>query len=204
MKSVSTASWSHWKQTCISPTAGQILRMWIWERRKEISTQFTVNPIEVIWISYSFLWPSADFLHMSAAAAAKSLQSCLTLCDPLDGSPPGSAVPGIPQARTLEWVAISFSNSWKWKVKVKLLSCVWLFITPWTAVYQAPPSMGFSRQEYWSGLPLPSPCMSAESSMNLGCGLRRDQEAISEVLATLSWEAQNSWMGRAWPVVEAL
>ena len=90
----------------------------------------------------------------AAAAAAKSLQSCLILCDPIDGSPPGSPVPGILQARTLEWVAISFSNAWKWKVKVKLLSCVWLFATPWTAVYQAPPSMGFSRQEYWSGVPL--------------------------------------------------
>ena len=88
---------------------------------------------------------------MNAAAATKSLQSCLTLCDPIDGSPPGSAVPGILQARTLEWVAISFSNAWKWKVKVKSLSRVRLFATPWTAAYQAPPSMGFSRQEYWSG-----------------------------------------------------
>ena len=89
--------------------------------------------------------------------AAKSLQSCLTLYDPIDGSPPGSAVPGILQARTLEWVAISFSNAWKWKVRVKSLSWVWLFGTPWTAAHQAPPSMGFSRQEYWSGVPLPSP-----------------------------------------------
>ena len=78
------------------------------------------------------------------ATAAKSLQSCLILCDSIDGSPPGSPVPGILQARTLEWVAISFSNAWKWKVKVKSLSRVWLFATPWTAAYQAPPSMGFS------------------------------------------------------------
>ena len=92
-----------------------------------------------------------------AAAAAKSLQLCPTLCDPVDGSPPGSPVPGILQARTLEWVAISFSNAWKWKVKVKPLSCVWLLATPRTAAHQAPPSMGFSRQEYWSGVPLPSP-----------------------------------------------
>ena len=92
-----------------------------------------------------------------AAAAAKSLQSCPTLCDPIDSSPPGSAIPGILQARTLEWIAISFSNAWKWKVKVKSLSHVRLFATPWTAAYQAPPSMGFSRQEYWSGVPLPSP-----------------------------------------------
>ena len=96
----------------------------------------------------------------AAAAAAKSLQSCPTLCDPIDGSPPGSPVPGILQARTLEWLAISFSNAWKWKVKVKSLSHVQLLVTPWTAAYQAPPSMGFSRQEYWSGVPLPSPCYS--------------------------------------------
>ena len=91
------------------------------------------------------------------AAAAKSPQSCPTLCDPIDGSPTGSTVPGILQARTLEWVAISFSNAWKWKVKVKSLSPVRLLATPWTIAYQAPPSMGFSRHEYWSGLPLPSP-----------------------------------------------
>ena len=90
-------------------------------------------------------------------AAAKLLQSCLTLCDPIDSSPPGSPVPGILQARTLEWVAISFSNMWKWKVKVKLLSHIWLIATPWTAAHQAPPSMGFSRQGYCSGMPLPSP-----------------------------------------------
>ena len=90
-------------------------------------------------------------------AAAEPLQSCPTLCNPIDGSPPGSPVPGILQARTLEWVAISFSNAWKWEVKVKLLSHIWLLATPWTAAHQAPPSMGFSRQEYWSGVPLPSP-----------------------------------------------
>ena len=89
--------------------------------------------------------------------AAKSLQSCPTLCDPIDRSPPGSPDPGILQARTLEWVAISFSNAWKWKVKGKSLSRVQLLATPWTIAYQAPPSMGFSRQEYWSGVSLPSP-----------------------------------------------
>ena len=93
----------------------------------------------------------------AAAAAAKSLQSCPTLCNPVDGSPPGSPVPGILKARTLEWVVISFSNAWKWKVKVKSLSRVRLLATTWTAAYHAPPSMGFSRQEYWSGVPLPSP-----------------------------------------------
>ena len=91
-----------------------------------------------------------------AAAAAKSLQSCPTLCDPIDSSASGSAVPGILQARSLEWVAISFSIAWKWKVKVKSLSRIRLVATPWTVAHQAPPSMGFSSQEYWSGLPLPS------------------------------------------------
>ena len=90
-------------------------------------------------------------------AAAKSLQSCPTLCDPMDCSLPGFSVHGILQARTLEWVTISFSNAWKWKVKVKSLSCVRHVATPWTAAYQAPSSMGFSMQQYWSGVPLPSP-----------------------------------------------
>ena len=103
--------------------------------------------------------PGTEPLFPAAAAAAKSLQSCLTLCDPIDGSPPGSPIPGILQARTLEWVAISFSNAWKWKVKGKSLSRVRLLGTPCTAAYQVPPSMGFSRQEYRSGVPLPSPCL---------------------------------------------
>ena len=89
--------------------------------------------------------------------AAESLQSYLTLCNPIDGSLPGPPVRGILQARTLEWVAISLSNAWKWKVKVKSLSRVQLLATPWTAAHQAPLSMGFSRQEHWSGVPLPSP-----------------------------------------------
>ena len=91
------------------------------------------------------------------AAAAKSCQSCPTLCDPIDSSPTDSSVPGILQGRTLEWVTISFSNARKWKVKGKSLNCVRLLATPWTVAYQAPPSMGFSRQEYWSGVPLPYP-----------------------------------------------
>ena len=90
-----------------------------------------------------------------AAAAAKSLQSCTTLCNPLDSVPPGSPVPGILQAGTLEWVAMSFSNAWK--VKVKSPSWVRLLATPWTAAHQAPPSTGFSSQEYWNGMLLPSP-----------------------------------------------
>ena len=110
-------------------------------------------------VVFGYCWEMFNYgfvMHSAAAAAAKLLQTCPTLCDPIDGSPPGSPIPGILQARTLEWVAISFSNAWKWKVKVKSLSCVRLLATPWTAAYQAPPSMGFSRQEYWSGVPLPS------------------------------------------------
>ena len=101
-----------------------------------------------------YLWESS---YGVAAAAANLLQSCLTLCDPIDSSPPGSSVPGILQARILEHVASPFSNAWEWKVKVKSPSRVRLFETPWTVAYQAPPSMGFSRREYWSGLPFPSP-----------------------------------------------
>ena len=97
-----------------------------------------------------------DYQRTNPAAAATSLQLCPTLCDPIDGSPPGSAVTGTLQARTLECVAISFSKAWKWKVKVKSLSRVRLFVTPWAVAYQAPPLMGFARQEYWSRLPLPS------------------------------------------------
>ena len=107
----------------------------------------------------------AGGLPLSHAAAAKSLQSCPTLCDPIDGSPSGSPVPGILQARTLERVAISFSNAWQWKVKVKSLSCVRLLASPWTAAFQAPLSMGFSRQEYWHGVPSPSPLSHGGSSI---------------------------------------
>ena len=103
----------------------------------------------------------------TAAAAAKSLRSCLTLCNPIDGSPTGSTIPGILQAIILEWGAISFSNAWKWKVKVKSLSRVQLLATPWTAAYQAPPSMGFSRQEYWSRVPFPSLAISTEHYPNV-------------------------------------
>ena len=115
--------------------------------RKEIwEIQF---PVQTAW-----QWNNPTQGDTAAAAAAKSLQSCPTPCDPIDSSPPGSPVPGILQARTLEWVAISFSNAWKWNVKVKSLSRVRLLVTLWTTAYQAPPPMGFSRQEYWSGVPL--------------------------------------------------
>ena len=108
-------------------------------------------------------WEASEY---SAAAAAKSLQLCPTLCDPIDGSPPGSPVSGILQVRTLEWVAISFSKAWKWKLKVKSVSHVRLLATPWTAAYPAPPSMGFSRLEYWSGVPLPSLSEYSDHSQN--------------------------------------
>ena len=113
------------------------------------------------WCRASLLIQNTTSIHPERkdkrqVAAAKSLQSCPTLCDPIDSSPPGSPIPGILQARTLEWVAIS-SDAWKWKVEVKWLSHVRLLATPLTAAHQAPPSIEFSRQEYWSGLPLPSP-----------------------------------------------
>ena len=115
------------------------------------------------WVSHIVsrcftIWATRKVLektYATAAAAAKSLQSFPTLY--IDGSPPGSPVPGILQERTLEWVAISFSNAWKWKVKVKSPSRVRLFSIPWTTAYQAPPFMRFSRQEYWSGVPSRSP-----------------------------------------------
>ena len=120
------------------------------------------------------------FVPSAAATAAKSLQSCPTLCDSIDGHPPGSPVPGILQARILEWVAISFSNAWKWKVKVKLFSHVRLLAIPWTAAYQAPPSMRSSRQEYWSGLPLPSPSSCQLSLIQSNFCLTRQHSQLRE------------------------
>ena len=128
---------------------------WFWLRLPMFPGSGYLFPFQVgeVFSSYVFryvLWPLLS-LSSPSAAAAKSLPSCPTLCDPIDGSPPGSPIPGILQARTLEWVAIPFSNAWKWKVKVKLLSHVQLLATSWTAAHQAPLPMGFSRQEYWSG-----------------------------------------------------
>ena len=121
-----------------------------------------------------------------SAAAAKSLQSCPTLCDPIDGSPPGSPVPGILQARTLDWVAISFSNSWKWKVRS--LSRIRLLVTPCTAAYQAPLSMGFSRQEYSSGVPLPS------SNSSWAISILKD-----DAVKVLHSICQQIWKTQQWP-----
>ena len=136
----------------VYPTWLPVLKSWpvfVSSKMKiDLITQFKSFLIQ--WLSnfselHLTLWPSV-YLRACIAATAKSLQLCPTLCDPIHGSPPGSPVPGILQARTLEWVAISFSNAWKWKVKVKPLGYVQPLATPWTAAYQAPPSMGFSRQ----------------------------------------------------------
>ena len=121
------------------------------------SIYLSLNEVKSILSRPRVVFVMTYFTETPVVVAAKSLQSCPTLCDPLDGNPPGSSVPGILQARTLEWVAISISKAWKWKVKAKSLSHVRLPATPWTIAHQAPPSMGFSRQEHWSGLPLPSP-----------------------------------------------
>ena len=140
--------------------------------------------------------PKSDWLYslqpkiekLYAAAVAKLLQSCPTLCDPIDGSAPGSPVPGILQARTLEWVAISFSSAWKWKVKVKLLSRVWLLATAWTAAHQVPLPMGFSRQEYWSGVPSPSLGEALYSQQ------KQDQELTgAQITNSLLWNSDLSW-----------
>ena len=151
----------HWSATVFGPCRHLNLGLSIWET-------ILPEPWEINFCCLSetqhvvFCYSSPNRLRHAVfhpqplppprAAAAKPLQSCPTLCNPRDGSPPGSPIPVVLQARTLEWVALSFSNAWKWKVKVKSLSRVWLLATPWTAAYQAPPSMGFSRQEYWSPL----------------------------------------------------
>ena len=135
-------------QTVKNPPAIQETRVWSLGQEDSLEMGLATPSSILAW---RISWVKSGRLH-SAAAAAKSLQSCLNLWDPTDGSPPGCPVPGILQARTLEWVAISFSNAWKWKVEVKSLSRVRPSATPWIAAFQAPPSMGFSRQEYWSGV----------------------------------------------------
>ena len=129
------------------------------ESSREILQKKKERKKSIIWSSNPMgIYPKKTIILKDiAAAAAKSPQSCRTLCNPIEGSPLGSSVPGILQARTLEWVSISFSNAWNWKVKVKSLRRAWLLATPWTGAHQAPPSMGFSRQECWSEVPLPSP-----------------------------------------------
>ena len=129
---------------------------WHWET-------VAVSLFCICFLLSCYFW---EDLSSCLAAAAKSLQSCLTLCDPIDGSPSGSPVPGILQARTLEWIAIFFSQAWKWKWSHSVVSDL---VTPWTAAHQAPPSMGFSRQEYWSGVPLPSPNICLAASLFSHC-----------------------------------
>ena len=129
-------------------------------------------------------------------AAAKSLQSCSTLCEPIDGSPPGSPVPEILQTRTLEWVAISFSNAWKWKLKVKVLSHVQLLATPWSAAHQAPPSMGFSRQEYWSGVPL-SPPLEQWVDANNWDRIRFGIRVVSLLWGYVGFEVPDNYLGES-------
>ena len=124
----------------------------------ECSYLHTPIPLKISYLPK--LVDTSFLLSLAAAAATKSLLSYPTLCDPIDGSLPGSPIPGILQARTLQWVAISLSHEGKWKVKVKSLSRVRLFMTPWTAAHQAPLPVGFSTPEYWSGVPLPSPLLS--------------------------------------------
>ena len=137
-----------WKDICTTMFNASLVTAKVWKQSKHPSIEEWIKMwymhrmeyYSVIKNELLLLLITQMVIEGIAAAAAKSLQSCPTLCDP---------VPGILQARTLDWVAISFSNASKWKVKVKLLSHVWLFVTPWTAAYQAPLSMGFSRQEYW-------------------------------------------------------
>ena len=167
--------WHHWLNGCEFEQApgdgegrGSLVCYSLWDWKELGTTERLNNSNHSLTVSIS-MWLDQSTVCLTynndiikiplhrGAAAAKSLQSCLTLCDPIDGRPPGSSVPGILQARIMEWADISCSNAWKWKVKMKLLGCVRLFMTPWTVAHQALPSMGFSRQEYWSGLPCPSP-----------------------------------------------
>ena len=165
-----------WKQPKC-PLTGEWIKKMLYIYTMEYYSTIKMNEImlfEETWVDLEIIILSKvsqkekDKYHMIFlhAAAAMSLQLCPTLCNPIDSSPSGSTIPGILQARTLEWVAISVSNAWKWKVKVKSLSRVWLFATPWTAAYQAPPSMGFSRQEFWSGVPLPFPILTCRIFKN--------------------------------------
>ena len=147
-------------RNCYGPNVCILLRIVCWNPNPTTWWYLEVRPLDIV---------RCRWIQEDAAKSAKSLQLCPTLCDPIDASPPGSPVPGILQARTLEWVAISFSNEWKWKAKVTSLSRVQLLATPWTAAHQPPPSMGFSRQEYWSGVPLPSPVKRADLGNSANC-----------------------------------
>ena len=148
--------------------------------------------------AFLFCYPAYLTYMQSAVAAAKSLQSCPTLCNPTEGSPPGSPIPGTLQARTMECVAISFSNAWQWKVKVKSLCRVWLLGTPWTAAYQAPPSVGFSRQDYWSGVPVPSPYMQSTGCEMPGRMKHKLESWLLGEISTTSDMQMTPLYGRKW------
>ena len=142
----------------------QVIKRWIEKALRVLSRKDVgKKSLHIIVNFYTMKQTIFPEKHSRSPAAAKL---CLSLCYPIDGSPQGSHVPGILQARTLEWVGISFSSAWKWKVKVKSLSRVRLFVTPWTAAHKAPLATGFSRQEYWSGLPFPSPADHLQSHKN--------------------------------------
>ena len=137
-----------------------------------LSPQYLLRFAHKIYLDFFFLpkkvtinisFPILHILYTLLLLLLSRFSRVRLCATPIDGSPPGSPIPGILQARTPEWVAISFSNAWKGKVKVKSLSRVRLWVTPWSSAYQAPPSMGFSRQEYWSGVPLPSPLYTLEA-----------------------------------------
>ena len=137
------------------------------------------------------------------AAAAKSLQSCLTLCDPTDSSPPGSSVPGILQARTLEWVAISSSDAWKWKLKVKSLSCVQLLATPWTVAHQAPPPWDSPGKNTGVGCHFLLQCMKVkiESEVAQLCLTLSDPYLLKSVCRSKSnskKQTWNNWLVQNW------
>ena len=159
---------------------------------REFLTPLRKNPKQNISKPHVYV-----YTHM--LCYAKSLQSCSSLCDPIDGSPPGSPIPGILQARTLEWVAISFSSAWKWKVKVKSLSHAGLLATPWTAAYQAPPSVGFSKQEYWSGVPLPSPIHThIQAQIGEGDGNPLQYSCLENPTDKGAWRATIHGVAKSW------
>ena len=147
---------SHGQRSMVgSMSPWSLKKSWMWLKwLNKISSSNMLNKA-LFW--GRIMADQSELVGTQRTHTAKSHESCPTLCNPTDSSPPGCPISGILQARTLEWVAVSFSNAWKWKVKVKSLSRVRLLATPWTAAYQAPLSMGFSRQEYWSRVPLPSP-----------------------------------------------
>ena len=147
------------KDFSISPSKVGCAILWVKETKVSNDPWLFKCPWKHLLLVTWYCW------SLMLLLATKSLQLCTTLYDPIGGSPPGSPVPGILQARTLEWVAISFSSAWKWKVNVKSLSRVLLLVTPRTVAYKSPPSTGFSRQEYWSGLLLPSPLLASNHQL---------------------------------------